>query len=136
MVSPRITISRFMSPISPTTSGPACSAAAQPRLGAESAVVVAAPQGERVGDGEQAGDAGAVAGAARERPGDDDLVPDIAVDLAAGLDHGIGDVEEDAVEEAMEVCVAEPFGDRGRIVEIEETARSLRLRRAADDSGR
>src|SRR5437870_5474146 len=97
MVSPSMTISRFTSPISPTTSGPWWSA---PRsCGAEpNSEIVFTPPVERVSDGEEANDCSRGGIALRCDPCNDALIADIALDLPARIEHRIGDVKEDAVE--------------------------------------
>src|SRR5262249_24738070 len=79
-----------------------------------------APPRQRVDDGEETGDTPCGMAAAPRLPGDDDLVADIAIDLAARREQRLGDVVKDAIEEAVESEIAEPFGKPCRVAQIEQ----------------
>jgi hypothetical protein len=72
--------------------------------------IFSTPVRKRVLDREQAGNRDCVVCAFRERPSDDDLIACVTINLAAGVEHRLGHVEEDAVEEPVKSVISQPFG--------------------------
>ena len=92
----------------------------QERLRRECAKVVLTFAAKHIGNGEEAGDAGAIPRAAFKRPSDYDFVADVAIDRASGGKHRVGNIEEDQIEEAVKILIAEPLGMPRRVMEIEK----------------
>ena len=57
---------------------------------------------------------------ARDRPGDDDRVADVAVDLAVVRGDVLAHVGDHAIEQREEALVADALGDRGRADQVEQ----------------
>ena len=82
--------------------------------------VAGAPLVNALAHEEDAAQAVPLAQAAIDRPRHHRLVADVLVDLAAGLQHGLGDVVEEIVLEVVEAQRPQPLGDRRRVREVEE----------------
>ena len=85
-------------------------------------------RGNGVGDRKEAIDAAPTRHPLVERPGDDHLVADIGMNLAAMGDDRIIDVVKEAREQILHTQFAHRFGERGRAGEIEKHQHAL-LRR-------
>ena len=59
------------------------------------------------------------------RPRDDHLVADIGVDLPAGLEHRVGHIERDPIEEREEALRSEPLRGGRRSLEVDEEENPL-----------
>jgi hypothetical protein len=117
-------------PVSPTTTGPQCRLARHLRRRAELALVIRAVRDQPSERGEAGANAGRVVQPPGKRPGGDQLVADIFVYLPVVQHNRPAEIGDQAVEQPMEVDLAQSFGSRGRVLQsmIRKTRCSTRGR--------
>src|SRR6266851_4467792 len=103
----------------------AVEAAAEDGARPEVALVAGRVARDRGADQEEAADAVGRPQAPRHRPGDDDLVARVLVDLSLGLEHGLGQVVHHAAEQLEVPGAAEALRELGRAGQVHEQEDAL-----------
>ena len=102
------------------TTGPQCSPARKFAAAPNSLMYSGASRASSIHRGEAGGDAVSVCDPLVELPGRYQFVADVAVDFTARRCDRFGEIDDEAVEQAVKGERAEPLGECGRSLHVDE----------------